>query len=510
MPEPAWLADLGGAIDLTAVIPSGPDGPDRLTTELRRAGVGTALARHRDALLGDPDAGTRRALAAAAASGGALLPVAVVAPIRSGDPAEVVAAAATAGAVAFWLGTATWYASPATPSAATDRLLRAVARTGRPLLVPLERWGDATAIGERTAGLGIPVVLVGAHYTHITDDLAAAERWPHLHLESSRLAHFAAIETAVRRIGAERLLLGTGAPDRPPAAPVNAILAAEIPDDAKRAILGGNAARLLGLGPSRPGVLLRPALDAAGAIDVHGHLAPMPWDVPDLDPAAFAAAQAARGVSITVASSIEAIAAHAPTGNAAAVSAVAREPRLRAYLVADARDLAATRADLLRWGDAPGIVGVKVHCEWSGVATAAPEMAALFALLADHGRPVKIHVGGEGWEAGLRTLADRHPRLSIVAAHAGPGTPTLGMARVAAATHNVVLELASSFASLPEVRAVVEVAGPERILFGSDAPLLDPAFVLGTYAATGLLPATHPGVFRETAARLFGLTEIPR
>lgn len=498
-------ADLGGAIDVTATIPSGPEGPDRLGHELRRIGVGTVLARHRDALLGDPDAGNRRAIEAAQASRGAILPVAVVAPIRSGDPSVAITEAAAAGTVAFWLGTATWYASPATPSAATDALLAAVARTGRPLLVPLERWGDATAIGERTAALGIPVILVGAHYTHITDDLAAVERWPHLHLETSRLAHFGGVETAVRRIGAERLLLGTGAPERPATGPLNAVLAAAIPDDAKRAILGGNAARLLGLA-GHPEVNLRPALGAGGAIDVHGHLPPAPWDVPDLDPVSLADAQAGRGVAITVVSSIEGIAAHAPTGNAATAAACAAEPRLRGYLVADARDLPATRADLRRWGDAPGIVGVKVHCEWSEVPTSAPAMAELFAVLADHGRTVKIHVAGAGWDDALRSLAERHPTLPVIAAHAGPGAPSLAMARVAAATGSVHLELASSFAALEEVRALVAVAGPERVLFGSDAPLLEPAFVLGTYADAGLLPATHPGVFRDAAARLFGIT----
>jgi len=505
LPAPVHVADLAGAIDVTAVIPSGPDGPEQLTSELWRAGIGWSLGRHRDALLGDPAAGNRRAQDAAASSHGRILPVAVVAPIRSDDPDTLVARAAASGAVAFWLGTATWYASPATPSIAVDRLLGAVARTGRPLLVPLERWGDATALGERTAGLGIPVVLVGAHYTHITDDLAAAERWPHLHLDTSRLAHFDAVEVAVRRIGAERLLLGTGTPERPPTSPVNAVLAAAIPDVAKRAILGGNAARLLGLG-SHPEVRLRPALDAGGAIDVHGHLCPTPWDVPDLAPSALADAQAGRGIAITVASSIEAIAAHAPTGNAAAAADVAAESRLRAYLVADPRDLAAARSDLRRWGDAPGVVGVKVHSEWSGTATASPEMDALFALLADHGRPVKIHVGGDGWEAALRAIADRHPALPIIAAHAGPGTPVMGMARVAAATANVHLELASSFVSLPELRAVIAATPRERLLFGSDAPLLEPSFVLGAYADAGMTPASHPDVFRERAAALFGLT----
>ncbi|MCC6832615.1 MAG: amidohydrolase family protein, partial [Thermoleophilia bacterium] len=482
-----------------------PDGAGRLLGELARAGVMTAASRHRDALLADPARGNEDAFLAAEASGGRILPVAVVAPIRSADPAMDVGRAVARGAVAFWLGTATWYASPATPSAATDALLGAVARTGRPLLIPVERWGDATAIGERTAHLGLPVVLVGAHYTHITDDLAAAERWPHLHLETSRLAHLAAVETAVRRIGHERLLLGTGAPDRPPTAPINAVLGATIPDAAKRAILGGNAARVLGL-VDHPPVTLRPPLTAGGAIDVHGHLAPAPWDVPDLRPGALADAQAARGIVCTVASSVVGIAAHAPSGNTRTVADVAGEPRLRGYLVADARDLPATRRDLARHGDAAGVAGVKVHCQWGGTPTASPLMMELFVLLAAHGRPVKIHVDGEGWEDALRSLALTHPRLPIIVAHGGPGTPSLGAARVAAETPNVHLELASSFASLSEVRAVVSLVGIDRLLFGTDSPLLEPSFVLGTYADAGLTPATHPGVFHDAASRLFGIT----
>lgn len=501
---PLRLPDLGGAIDVTAVIPSGSEGPAGLVTELVRAGVSAAVARHRDALLGDPDTGNRRAGEVAVASAGAIVPMAVIAPIRAGHAASTIDRAIASGARACWLGTATWSASPATPSAAVDALLAEVARAGLPLFVPLERWGDATAIGQRTARLGIPVVLVGSHYTHSVDDLAAAERWPHLHLETSRMAHLGAVEAAVAQIGHERLLLGTGAPDRSPTAPVNAILAAAIPDDARRAILGGNAARLLGLS-QRP-VRLRAPLVANGAIDVHGHLAPTPWDVPDLGPAAFADAQARRGIAVTIASSVDAIAAHAPTGNAAAVRDVAGEARLRAYLVTDPRDLAATRADLVRHGDAINVVGVKVHSQWSGTATADPSMAALFDLLAAHGRPVKIHNDGDGWDAALRRLADRHPRLPIIIAHAGPGTPVLAAARVASATANVHLELASSFASLSEVRTVIHATPPDRLLFGTDAPLLEPAFALGTHADAGVSPETHPAVFRDTAARLFGIS----
>ena len=51
-------------------------------------------------------------------------------------------------------------------------------------------------------------------------------------------------------------------------------------------------------------------------------------------------------------------------------------------------------------------------------------MADLFDLLADYGRPVKIHNEGDGWDVALLEIARAHPRLPIVVAHAGLGTPS--------------------------------------------------------------------------------------
>jgi predicted TIM-barrel fold metal-dependent hydrolase len=195
----------------------------------------------------------------------------------------------------------------------------------------------------------------------------------------------------------------------------------------------------------------------------------------------------------------------AATGNAATVAACAAEPGLLGYVVADPNDLDAAVDQLRRFGDAPGIVGAKVHCEWSGCDTSSPQVAALFEILAAHGRPVLIHVAGADWPAAMRRLVASHPALPIIAAHGGPGAPAVEMAEIARDSENLRLELASSFASLPAVRRMVEIAGPERFTFGTDVPLLEPAFVLGTYADAGLTPYGHPWVFHEEAARLFGL-----
>jgi uncharacterized protein len=493
-------------IDAVAVLRGGERAVPDLVAEMDRVGVAVALVRHAASVRHDPEHGNALAADAAQGSGGRLHALGVVSPLAS-DAGRVVRAAVRAGVRGLWLGSDLWRGSVATPSAALDALLAEVGRAGLPLLVPVEAWGDATAVGERTAGLGIPVVLVGAHYDHVADDLAAAERFAHLHVETSRLAHLGAVESVVARLGAERLLLGTGSPERPPGAPVNAVASARIPATAKEAILGGNAARLFGLGPRSVGVP-EPLSAGGGAIDVHAHLPPAPWDVgrPSLCETLDRLERA--GIGTAAASSLEGILADMVAGNAATVAACAAEPRLRGYLVADPNDLPGTRAELARHGERDGIVGVKVHCQWSGTPAGSPRMAALFELLAAHGRPVKAHLDGDAWDDALRSLATRHPDLPILVAHAGPGAPSRLAARVAADAGNVHLELASSFAGLAEVRDIVATCGPGPVLLGTDAPLLEPAWALGTYADAGLRPDTHPGVFRDTAARLLGIGSL--
>jgi hypothetical protein len=368
--------------------------------------------------------------------------------------------------------------------------------------VPLGRPGSASVIGAATARLGIPVLLLGAHYTSIVDDLAAAVRYPHLHLETSAMAHFRAIDTAVRTIGHERVLLGTGSPARAAAAPIGAALTASVSADAKRAILGGNAVRLFGL-PDAPIDLAGPELPAR-ALDVHTHLGPLDFDVPQVaDDALVGELGLAQGA---VASAALAIFGDQARGNEQALRAAAAHAAtgLRAYVVADPTDLESTRDELRRATGAPGVVGVKVHGEWSGTPTASRAMADLFELLARYGRPVKIHNAGDGWDEALGAIARRHPRLPIVVAHGGLGTPSVEGARLAASHDNVYLEWSSSFAHLPTVRRALAIAGPDRLLWGSDAPLLDPAFVLGTYRDAGLPADAEDRVFWSNAATLFG------
>jgi predicted TIM-barrel fold metal-dependent hydrolase len=81
----------------------------------------------------------------------------------------------------------------------------------------------------------------------IDEAIAAAESCPNAYLETSSVLLFRKIEEAVERVGAERILFGTDGPGVHPAPEIAKIRCLHISDEAKTAILGQTARRLLHL-----------------------------------------------------------------------------------------------------------------------------------------------------------------------------------------------------------------------------------------------------------------------
>jgi uncharacterized protein len=107
----------------------------------------------------------------------------------------------------------------------------------------------------------------------------------------------------------------------------------------------------------------------------------------------------------------------------------------------------------------------------------------------------------------LLALATRHPELTVVAAHLGGGLPFYAlMPEVASATANVYYDCAafSLLYRTAAVRVVAECVGADRLLFGSDYPLLRPARLLRRVRECGLGESDLALVLGGNAARLLG------
>jgi predicted TIM-barrel fold metal-dependent hydrolase len=298
--------------------------------ELAQHAIPAALVAARDVR---HEVANDRVLTAAGSHGGTrLYPMATLNPVQYLDWRAELERVLSAGAVGirFFPDEQRW----SVLSEAFRAIVAAIA--GRcPLLVPVSRFGDASAIGAATADFDGPVVLVGGHYTQLGDCLAALERWPNIQLETSRLAQFRGVETVVRTVGARRLLFGSGAPARPIQASLNAVLSADISEPDKRLILAGNASRLFGL-PVEPVALPIPTR-AEHLVDVHGHVGLLGFPTPHV---ALPAAVGCHGIDLIVASSVRAIASDAARGNAEAFAATGDS--VRAYVVVNPNELEAS------------------------------------------------------------------------------------------------------------------------------------------------------------------------
>jgi predicted TIM-barrel fold metal-dependent hydrolase len=375
-----------------------------------------------------------------------------------------------------------------------------------PLLLSSAPPADLADYARATEGTGVPLILAGVNYATLGECLALLRRYAHVYLETSRAASPGTVALVVQEAGHTRLLFGSGAPWRPMAPALNVVLGASIAAEARAAILAGNLCRLLGISvESLPRTPAPPVLRAyrGPIVDVHTHLGAGTWRFPitSVGTPGLMAVLREAGIERAIASSIFAITTDLREGNDRLVAALSESPGLYGYVTVNPQHFDASAAELARLAGHPRMVGVKIHAEYSRTATSSPLMQRLFAELARYSMPVKIHNGGADWMPALAALARAHPALPIIVAHGG-GRGTGPFFR----DHpNVNFEFCSSAPEQGVIAECLRAVGPRRILFGSDADLISPLYVLGAYADAEIPDDAAPLVYHDNAVRLFGL-----
>ncbi|MEM9188177.1 MAG: amidohydrolase family protein [Myxococcota bacterium] len=122
--------------------------------------------------------------------------------------------------------------------------------------------------------------------------------------------------------------------------------------------------------------------------------------------------------------------------------------------------------ELERYRAVDGMVGIKLHPHWHDYRT---ELLDPVLRRAEELRmPVLIHLGFRG-RGDFRAMADRYPKLSIISAHAGfPFYRDLW--RYKNEYPNLHVDLSSPYINEALARRAVAAMGPDRCLFGTDAP----------------------------------------
>ena len=221
----------------------------------------------------------------------------------------------------------------------------------------------------------------------------------------------------------------------------------------------------------------------------------------------------------------EAATGHPPIRNEFVAEAAARHPDvLIPFASVDPRRGRAAVAAARRLVRDHGVRGFKLHPSLQGFDPTDRTVYPLYEAIAELAVPVVFHTGQTGIGAGLRggggvrlalsnpmlldEVAATFPELTIVMAH--PSFPWQDEA-LAVATHksNVWIDL-SGWAPKYFPPNLVRYANSllkDKVLFGSDFPVITPDRWLADFEQLDIKPEVRPLILKHNASRLLGLAD---
>ena len=349
----------------------------------------------------------------------------------------------------------------------------------------------------------LPLLLIDHYWVQQAQIHRLMELHDNLHIEFSSYQINRGLERYVADFGDERLLFGSGMTVKSPGAARSFVDYAQIPQESKRRIAGGNLRRLLrGIGPKQPETLRRPydpiLADARDGrplttpvLDAHSHVLHEGGETAGLRYVMYHGG--ADGIleagtwcgidRVAMMSWNGPVCTDARDGNGIVWRAIRSHGRsVIGVAVIDPTHMSPEDIEeeiRLRYVE-QGFVGMKPYPNmnlsyedeafvpwWSF-----GDLNRLYAL---------VHVADQtGGLPAIERLADRFQDVSWVVAHAGAGWAFAEEVAACVRRHpNVYAEITYTSVTNGVIEFLVEAAGEDRVVFGSDQPMRDPRPQLG-------------------------------
>ncbi len=249
-------------------------------------------------------------------------------------------------------------------------------------------------------------------------------------------------------------------------------------------------------------------IDGVRVIDFHGHVGAN--DIMGMvdDPDLMLHAMDAGGIDVSCLFNI--YYPDGTTGNDMTARFVARRPdRFVGFAyVCPLMPADSMVAELERAIDTLGLVAIKLYPPFVPWSLEHPVWDPIYEF-ANERELALIHHTGTEWQAYPKFLADvapRFPKVKFVSGHSG-NTPEARAQAIAAAqaNENVYLETCSTFRTPGVIEQLVEEGGADRVLFGSDTPLMDPRPQLGKIITAQISDEAKRLALGGNAARILGI-----
>lgn len=205
-------------------------------------------------------------------------------------------------------------------------------------------------------------------------------------------------------------------------------------------------------------------------------------------------------------SSIEAIVYDIHSGNREMMEDIKIDNRLKGYVTINANYVEESKAVVEKYITKHGFVGVKIHQIGSGQPIDSPNTLEILTVVSKLRVPILVHTYGKGGiedPAHVLNVVDHYPNLPIILAHMG-GDNWRGGIEVAAKKDSLYVDPCScTQPHVDKIKEAVNQLGAQRILFGTDMPLIHPSWGLGMIESADITPREREMILSENAKQIW-------
>lgn len=243
-------------------------------------------------------------------------------------------------------------------------------------------------------------------------------------------------------------------------------------------------------------------------IDVHAHYGSLPWTpCRRSNIKGISEMLDELNVKKCIVSSIDAIVYDINSGNEGVKEAIKRDGRMRGYVTINANYVEESKALVEEYIVKHGFIGVKVHPDYSHQPIDSPNTLKILATADALRVPILVHTYGKGGVADpahVLSVVKHYPDLTIILGHMG-GDNWRGGIDTAAKGDNIYVDPCScTQPHADKIKEAVNALGAERILFGTDMPLLHPSWALGMVESADIATGEREMILHHNAKRIWG------
>lgn len=248
-------------------------------------------------------------------------------------------------------------------------------------------------------------------------------------------------------------------------------------------------------------------IEGTQVIDFHGHAGRWDYYRTIDDPSLMLHAMDSVGIDISCLFNI--FHPDGTTGNDVIANFVARHPeRFVGFAYVSPMMPERMLPELTRAFDELKFAAIKIYPPYTPWLLNQPQWHPIYEFANERGLTIITHTdeGPQSHPRFLNEIAPRYPNANFVAGHSGNTPEPRAQAIAAARAHpNVYLETCSSFRTPGVIEQLVNEAGADRVLFGSDTPLMDPRIQIGKIITANISDEAKRLVLGGNARRLLGI-----